>query len=313
VPGPARRGGIIAPAAAGLAACPSPSEVQSMLAGPNVARRALAVALAVLLSAGCLRAQDDGDEDDPLLPGGLGAGGIGLPTDLGPTAPKRRQWTATQLLRWEWEPGLPPAHGAPKALSEAEALVVLADRDPRPLLVLRECAGCKRDDHGLVEREIENERTILLGRWFHPVRVSDDVLAPNHPFHALFAATIPPHMVAATLDGSLVSAVPTRANAAQLGKTLSGVLRKAYRKDPDVAVKALLVLLDDFDRVDAQLKGLDDKLAATRKEKGADSREVRELEADRKLVDAERQALLEKGKALDDLGLQLPPEPPSDD
>jgi len=280
-----------------------------MFAGPNAARRALAVTLVLVLAAGGLVAQDEDEDEDPLFPGGVGANGFAQPGGIDPTAPKRRQWTATQLLKWEWDPGLPPVHGPEKALPMAEALTVLADRDPRPLLVLRECAGCKRDDHALVEHELENERVILLGRWFHPVRVSDDVLAPTHAFHVLFAAKTPPHMVAATLDGALVSPVPTRATAAQLGKTLSGVLRKAYRKDPDAAVKALLVLLDDFDRVDSKLKELDDKLAALRKLEGTDSRDVGKMEEERALVDAERRTLLEKGKALDELDLKLPPAP----
>jgi hypothetical protein len=274
---------------------------------PKLLRRALVAALTLLLAAGSLQAQDE-DEDD-LLGGGYGVPGV-LPPGLDPTAPRRRQWTAAQLLRWEWSPGLPPTHGEAKALPEKEALVVLADGDPRPLLVLRDCAGCERDDHDLVTKEIEGEKVTLMGRWFHPVRVSDDVLKPSHPFHELFSAKVPPHLVAATLDGAQVSAVGSRANAAQLSKALSGVLRKAYKEDPDAAVKALLVLLDDFDRVDLQLKGFDEKLAAMRQELGTDAREVKALEAERKLVDDERQALLQKGKDLDELGLKLPPAPP---
>ena len=274
-----------------------------MHAGPMVGR-ILAVALALVCVGGAVAAQDD--EEEPFVPGLPGYD----PT-LDPLAPKQRQWTALQLLKWEWSPGLAPTHGEQKELPVKEALHILSDNDERPLLIQRDCAGCERDDHDLVLRELENERTILMGRWFHAVRVDDDVLAEKHPFHGLFEGKTPPHLVAATLDGATVSAVAARANSEQVGKTLAGVLRKAYRKDPASAVKSLVMLLDDFDRVDRRLKELDEQLGAARREKGVDSREVADLEAKRKEIDAERAALLEKGKQLDDLGLKVAPEPPA--
>src|SRR5688572_17851454 len=88
----------------GLAHVAPPSEAHAMHPAPKLLRRALVAALTLLLAAGSLQAQDE-DEDD-LLGGGYGVPGV-LPPGLDPTAPKRRQWTAAQLLRWEWSPGLP--------------------------------------------------------------------------------------------------------------------------------------------------------------------------------------------------------------
>jgi len=102
----------------------------------------------------------------------------------------------------------------------------------------------------------------------------------------------------------------SRANQSQLWKTLAGPLRKAYKKDPEAAAKAMLALLDDFDRVDTTIEQLDEKLAAVRREKGEDSKEAHEIEAARKAADDERQELLQTGKELDDLGLKPAPPPP---
>ena len=246
-----------------------------------------------------LAAQDDGDDD-----GGAWLDQPGMiPPINDPTRPKERQWTARQLLLWEWDVAYVRRQEGEKPLAPKEALVALADRDERPLLVVRDCRGCKQDAHELVVAEQSGERTMLLGRWFHAVRISDDVLEETHPYHALFDAKLPPHVVAATADGANLAALSARASKAQLWKLLSGVLRKAYRKDPDAAVKRMLELLDEWDERDALLVELTDKLAELRQASAPDEREIAKVEERKKAVEAERWALLEEGKALDDLGL----------
>jgi len=248
-------------------------------------------------------AQDEGgDEDD----GGTWLGEPGMiPPVNDPMRPKERQWTARQLLRWEWDIAYVRREEGEQPLEPEAAIVSLAERDLRPLLIVRDCHGCGLAGHELVAAEQAGERTMLLGRWFHPVKVSDDVLDKAHPFHALFEGKLPPHLVVATQDGSSVSPLPTRARQEQMWKLLAGVLRKSYRKDPDAAVKRMLQLLDEWDRHDALLVELTDKLAALRQAEAPDEREIQKLEVRKKEVEDERMALLEEGKALDDLGLKV--------
>jgi hypothetical protein len=231
------------------------------------------------------------------------------PAGTNPTAPKRRKWTSLQLLRWEWDAGVAPPHSDKKVMPPKDAMISMADGDNRPLLLFRECAGCKCDDHALLDRELEGDKMILMGRWYHAIKFSDDVLAPDHPYHAVFDGNVPPHLVVGTADGLTINELSARANQSQLWKTLGGVLRKAYKKDPDAATKAMLALLDDFDSVDTRIADLDEKLAAARREKGEDSKDVHDLEAARKAADDDRQKLLEKGKELDDLQLKAAPAP----
>ncbi|HEX5009305.1 MAG TPA: hypothetical protein VFY71_02800 [Planctomycetota bacterium] len=277
-----------------------------MAAWSPAARRLAAVALLLLFAAPACLAQDDGG-DEPYVPGQIP--GIDPPITSNPTAPKRRKWTSLQLLRWEWDAGVAPPHSDKKVMAPKDAMISMADGDNRPLLLFRECAGCKRDDHALLDREIQGDKTILMGRWYHAIKFSDDVLAPDHPYHALFDGNVPPHLIVGTADGTTITGLSARANQSQLYKTLGSVLRKAYKKDPDAATKALLALLDDFDTVDAHIADLDDKLAAARREKGEDSKDVHALEAERKAADDDRQKLLEKGKTLDDLQLKTAAAP----
>lgn len=269
---------------------------------PIVASCACALAC-VLLFAAAPRAQDDGGED-PFSGNGPGVPGTNGQDDNGILKPKKRGWTSQQLLKWEFDAGYAPSKPGAPPLPVKDALVALAGHDPRPLLVMRECNGCDRDDHKLMEKAQADDRTIVYARWYHSVRVSADVLKPDHPFHALFEGKTPPHMLVATLDGSLVTEIGARANLAQLCKNLAGVLRKAYKKDPDAAAKAMLALLDEFDRCDIGLSDTEDQLIQVTKAKGAESKDAKKLADQKKLLTDERTAALAKGKLLDDLGLK---------
>ena len=72
------------------------------------------------------------------------------------------------------------------ALSSETVFRTLAGTDPRPLLVLRECAFCNGTDDALLSKGADNERTFLLSTWFHCVKLPVDVLKPDHPYYELF-------------------------------------------------------------------------------------------------------------------------------
>ena len=113
------------------------------------------------------------------------------------TAAPIRGPSAKSYLRIEWEYPVyvPPEESAAKdtfakkkrvALSREEAFRFIAGDDPRPLLVLRECKVCNGTDDALLKGGVDNEKTYLLSRWFHCIKLPVDVMEEDHPFHNLF-------------------------------------------------------------------------------------------------------------------------------
>jgi hypothetical protein len=246
----------------------------------------------------------------PLGPGGPTAPGGGKPGAKPDGAPpiSEREATARRLLEWDWNRAFAPrTSDGPAVLSEDGALSALADGDPRPLLVLRECENCAGTYDAFLSREFDNERTILLGRWFHAVKLGKEVLGENDPFHALFAGKKPPHLFVATADGKTRTDLDGSQSQAKLWKAMTGVLGKSYRKDPEAAVKSMQRLLDKLDVVEYRLAELDERVLEARAQYGAEAKELQDLQADIERATAERLALLEEGKVIDDLGLKAPP------
>lgn len=170
--------------------------------------------------------------------------------------------------------------------------------------MLRECGHCRGTEDAFLSRELDNERTILLGRWFHAVKLPEDVVAEGHPFHALFAGKSPPHLFVATADGRTRVEFDGQQTPSALWKAMTRVLKAAYRKDPDAAVKALQKVLDRLDRSDLRLVELEERLLDLRAAKGAGHPEVDELQKDIDQASAERQAALEDGARADKLELK---------
>jgi len=216
-----------------------------------------------------------------------------------------RQSTSKALLSWDWDvrPGAAsPATYAGKQLTTAEALAALAGGDNRPLLVLRECQQCQGSEDAFLSREFDNEKIILLGRWFHAVKLPVGVTDATHPFHVLFDGKAPPHLFTATADGQTLVPLDGRQSQAQMLKAMTVVLRKAYSKDPEAAVKTLRNLLDKLDGIDLRLADLEERRIGEK----ADSPAGKDLERDHAALVAERQALLDKGAAVEDLTLRTP-------
>lgn len=173
--------------------------------------------------------------------------------------------------------------------------------------MLRECDSCAGTEDAFLSRELDNEKTLLLGRWFHAVKFPPDVTEPSHPLHALFAGKSPPHLFTVTADGKGRVDLDGRQSQSQLWRAMSSVLRKAYRKDPDAALKTLLNLLDKLDGLDSRLADVEERLASARGGgEGHHAAEAQDLEAERAELTAQRLKLLEEGKAADDLQLRQP-------
>jgi hypothetical protein len=229
-----------------------------------------------------------------------GAGGSGA-------AIAGRQWTSRILLRWDWDHvagRASPLLRAGRQLTQAEALTVLAGDDGRPLLVLRECRHCEGSEDAFLSREFDNEKTMLLGRWFHAVKLPVSVTDGEHPLHALFDGKDPPHLFTATADGTLLVPLDGRQSQGQLWKAMTSVLRRAYTKDPESAVSTLRGLLDKLDDIDSRLADLEERQAGEPGSSPAGKR----LEKDHGALVAAREALIEKGALAEDLKLRAPHE-----
>ncbi len=97
-------------------------------------------------------------------------------------------FTVQALLQIEWDNAVwtPPertgTQAVPLPLAPDAAIAYLAGSDQRPLLVLRECPNCRGTDLALLRTDVPNERTILLTRFFHCVRLPAEVRTPGHAF-----------------------------------------------------------------------------------------------------------------------------------
>lgn len=221
----------------------------------------------------------------PGAAGGVGAGaGAGLPAEQ-PRGPSTKG-----ILRISWDYPIyqarEPESGTGTAVARAraalprdEALRVIAGQDPRPLLVVRECKVCNKTDDALLRPGAQNERTILLSRWFHCVKVPVDVLQPDHPFNALFPDTKSEHLFVSAADGSEKVPLESSTSRVELWSSMSRTLAAAYAKDPTGATKDITKFLDKLDLLDERVHGLersrDDLLETSGK---LDARRLKKLE-----------------------------------
>ena len=182
------------------------------------------------------------------------------------TYPERRGATTRELLKIQWDYAVAASEvvqsegtsvKAPrKALPIDEAFKRLAGDDPRPLLVLRECQTCNKTDNALLRPGIDNERTIVLSRWFHCVKLPVDVIDPNEPFNALFPTNEAEHLFVASLDGSNRVPLESDTSRTELWEAMARVLARSYQKDPAAAAKDILRIHDKLDLLDAKIEKL---------------------------------------------------------
>src|SRR5260221_220433 len=227
------------------------------------------------------------------LKGNTGASSTGpapAPNQL-PTTPTTRPHgpTTRALLQIQWDypvyTGGPAtgSDGAPPSATRAplpreEALRFIARDDPRPLLVVRECRRCNRTDRALLSPGVDNEKTILLSRWFHCVKLAMDVAQPDHPLHALFPRDDAEHLFVSAADGS--GRVPLEAvtSRTDLWAAMTTTLARAYAADPTPAYKQMAALIEGFDLSDQRLVDLELRKSRVMETDRFDPVELRKLE-----------------------------------
>ncbi len=211
----------------------------------------------------------------------------------------RRLKTAKSRLEAKWRDLLPSEE---TVLTVKEAIVSLRKDDPRPLLIVRECDGCKNKEGDLLKRTLEDERFLLATPWFHCVKLDKEAHLPDHPYNQLFKGSIPPHVVLASWDGKRIVNV-SRAGQKEIWQAMQKVLRVSYKKSPSTAMKGLTKILEKYDALDEREQELLAQLAV-KEERGKKARaeklrkEIIELAADREEV-------IEKEEKLYDLKLKF--------
>ena len=193
-----------------------------------------------------------------------------------------------------------------RALPRAEAYRYVARDDRRPLLIMRECLTCSGTDDALLNRSESNEKTFIMSKWFHCIKLPTTVLEGDHPFHAFFEGDHPPHLFVAMRDGSHGVALEGDQALGELWEAMTSVLEHVYVKDAEKAVREIQKLHIELDKVDQRedmlMSQFDQELARN----GPKSRRASKLRKEMDKVDKEREKLLSKEDALYDLGWKKP-------
>lgn len=227
-------------------------------------------------------------------------GGAPLPLEHGRTA------KTFLTMRWDY-----PVHGFftkerkeafttakayQTALPRAEAFARVAEEDRRPLLVLRECHTCNGTDDALFSHPIGNERTLIMARWFHVVKLPVSVMHKDHIFRNLFPQKDAPHVFVSSYDGSNVVPLEGDATPMQVQKAMFKVMAKDYEGSAKSAVKKIEALVAQYDMMDEKITRLERAYESEVEKSGEDSRKAVKLLADKQALEAELADLREEEK-----------------
>lgn len=229
--------------------------------------------------------------------------------------------TSRSILDIDWDYPVTAASRADQTQTSASsenrvlrthaAIAQIAGDDTRPLLIVRECRACMGTDAALFHQKQANDRTLLLTRFFHCVKLPPGVVQPDHPYSQLFAEFPTSHVLFASADGTSRSGLPHVHSVGSLWRAMGKVLARDYEGKPDRAVQQMLKLLDQFDRVDAQELSLFERMEKEIEAKGPRSPRLAKLRAQREGIETEKRALRERFDELAALPLKSDeaPEP----
>lgn len=173
------------------------------------------------------------------------------------------------------------------ALPREEAFRRVAEDDRRPLLVLRECETCNGTDDALFSHPTGNERTLIMARWFHVVKLPVSVLHPDHIFRNIFPKENAPHVFVSSYDGSNVIPLKGDATPLQIQKAMFRVMAKDYEGNAKSAVKRIEALVAQYDMLDEKITRLERSYESEVEKNGEESRKAEKLLADKQKLEAE--------------------------
>jgi hypothetical protein len=197
------------------------------------------------------------------------------------------------------------SRAARRALSAEAAHAEIAGTDRRPLLVLRECLSCNGTDDALLTRAADNERTMLMSRWFHCIKLPPDVTAEDHPFHALFAGEKPGHLFVARWDGSGRVDLDGQQSRAELWKLMEGLLACEYEGKATEALRRLFHVLDDFDAIDAEIRAVKGEIDEVLEDSSASPSKLEKLRGKLAGLDREKAEATARALELSELKLKV--------
>ncbi len=198
------------------------------------------------------------------------------------------------------------------ALEKDDAFKRLRGDDPRPLLVMRECNMCKGTDDALLSRTLSNERTLILARWFHCVKLKHHVLKKDHTFNQLFTGKRPPHLFLASADGSNMSALPGDQTQSDLWKSMHAMLKIEYEGDAERAVREIFKVLAAYDDLDARGDQLREQIETEIEKRGPKSSKLKKLNQKLARLEAKKKDAMEREDRASKLQLrarEADPEP----
>jgi hypothetical protein len=199
-----------------------------------------------------------------------------------------------------------------RAFPADEVYRQLAGEDRRPLLVLRECLQCSGTEDALMSSKEDNERTYLLARWFHCIKLAPDVLEDDHPFRNLFAGEKPAHLFIANADGSARHDLEGEHSRRELWGAMEAALAANYAGDPDTALQRLTRLLGDLDDVDRSLAESETRHELAISD-GASARKLKKLQDALDELRAQRTELEEAVARVSQLAPRAPAAAPTKD
>lgn len=166
---------------------------------------------------------------------------------------------------------------------------------------MRECDWCRGTDDALLNKRLDNERTLVMARWFHCVKLSNRVLEEDHPFHAVFAESGSPHLLVSTRDGSEVIPFDGTQSPSDLWSAMEELLEETYEGRVDKSVAAWRRLLDTHDELDVAQVRLQRDFDEEIETRGPRSRKLRRIRKELDEIADERAA----AEARRDAGVSL--------
>jgi hypothetical protein len=253
--------------------------------------------------------------------------GTPTPTVSGPTTPRgprggialnvTRQSTSREVLSIDWDyptreadkteevKGRTAAAKVLRALPKPAAFVKISGDDKRPLLVLRECPYCKGTDFAFLNRKLKNEKTMLLARWFHCIKLPPSVVHPTHHFRNLFAGKEPPHLFIAKSDGSDLQPFDGKQTQSKMQAAMTKMIKDCYQKDPKPALRSMLRFLSDFDHCDTMEETILKRIKKELYAKGPKSSKLKKLRGELDAMKAKKAKAMKRAKAVCDLKLKV--------
>jgi ribosomal protein L29 len=195
------------------------------------------------------------------------------------------------------------------ALPREQAFLYIAGDDPRPLLILRECEFCNGTDKALLSKTEGNEKTLLMARWFHCVKLPTHILKEDHPFTNMFTefpAKKVPHLFLTSRDGSYSIPLKGDQSQSELWKAMENILAVDYAKSPRPVLKEVKRFLIKYDNLDAAESILEEKMQAELEKNGPKSKKLKKIRKDLAKIETDRQALKDKEAKLMNLHIRRP-------